>query len=270
MRITSTGNVGIGTTSPVSKLHINNASTAATNFLAGNNNGGTYFGWDSDNIGLVATYTNAPLKFGGNYASSFNEWMRIASTGNVGIGTTSPSVKLHTVGDGLFSSNTNTNLTINSNGGVSILTLITAAGAQSIYGGVGGLNNMDFYTASGFRMRIDPTGNVGIGTSTPQGRLDVRAPGALTIDTAFRVRNSADSNNLIIINGAGGIGVGTTSPLPSAVLDINSTTQGFLPPRMTNAQRLAISLPAVGLMVYCTDATEGLYIYKSTGWTFII
>jgi hypothetical protein len=129
---------------------------------------------------------------------------------------------------------------------------------------------MDFYTASGFRMRIDPTGNVGIGTSTPIGRLDVRAPGALSIDTAFRVRNSADSNNLIIINGAGGIGVGTSSPLPSAVLDINSTTQGFLPPRMTNAQRLAISLPAVGLMVYCTDATEGLYIYKSTGWTFII
>ena len=74
----------------------------------------------------------------------------------------------------------------------------------------------------------------------------------------------------MIINGAGGIGVGTTSPLPSAVLDINSTTQGFLPPRMTNAQRTAISLPAVGLMVYCTDATEGLYIYKSTGWTFII
>ena len=116
----------------------------------------------------------------------------------------------------------------------------------------------------------DTNNRLGIGTSTPQGRLDVRAPGALTIDTAFRVRNSADSNNLIIINGAGGIGVGTTSPLPSAVLDINSTTQGFLPPRMTNAQRLAISLPAVGLMVYCTDATEGLYIYKSTGWTFII
>lgn len=56
----------------------------------------------------------------------------------------------------------------------------------------------------------------------------------------------------------------------SAVLTVNSTTKGFLPPRMTNAQRTAIASPAVGLMVYCTDATEGLYIYKSTGWTFVI
>jgi len=56
----------------------------------------------------------------------------------------------------------------------------------------------------------------------------------------------------------------------SALLEVKSTTKGFLPPRMTNAQRTSISAPAVGLMVYCTDATEGLYIYKSTGWTFIM
>lgn len=56
----------------------------------------------------------------------------------------------------------------------------------------------------------------------------------------------------------------------SAVLEARSTTKGFLPPRMTNAQRTAISSPAVGLIVYCTDATEGLYVNKSTGWTFII
>jgi hypothetical protein len=56
----------------------------------------------------------------------------------------------------------------------------------------------------------------------------------------------------------------------SAMLDIQSTTRGFLPPRMTNAQRSAISSPAVGLMVYCTDAVEGLYINKSTGWTLVI
>jgi hypothetical protein len=39
---------------------------------------------------------------------------------------------------------------------------------------------------------------------------------------------------------------------------------------MTNVQRAAIASPAVGLMVYCTDAVEGLYVYKSTGWTFVI
>jgi hypothetical protein len=56
----------------------------------------------------------------------------------------------------------------------------------------------------------------------------------------------------------------------SAVVQVNSTTRGFLPPRMTNAQRSTISSPAVGLMVYCTDAVEGLYINKSTGWTLVI
>jgi hypothetical protein len=39
---------------------------------------------------------------------------------------------------------------------------------------------------------------------------------------------------------------------------------------MTSAQRTAISSPTTGLIVYQTDATEGLYIYKSTGWVQII
>jgi hypothetical protein len=62
----------------------------------------------------------------------------------------------------------------------------------------------------------------------------------------------------------------TATETPSACFEIFSVNKGFLPPRMTNAQRTAISSPAVGLIVYCTDAVEGLYIYKSTGWTFVI
>jgi len=68
----------------------------------------------------------------------------------------------------------------------------------------------------------------------------------------------------------GNLMLGATTDIPSAILNIGSTTKGFLPPRMTNAQRLAIASPAVGLMVYCTDMVEGLYVNKSTGWTFII
>jgi hypothetical protein len=64
-------------------------------------------------------------------------------------------------------------------------------------------------------------------------------------------------------------GIGTSNPVASAKLEVTSTTQGFLPPRMTNAQRIAIATPAVGLCVYCTDVVEGLYINKSTGWTYI-
>lgn len=55
----------------------------------------------------------------------------------------------------------------------------------------------------------------------------------------------------------------------SALLEVRSSdayVRGFLPPRMTSAQRTAIATPATGLMVYQTDGTEGLYIYKSTGW----
>ncbi len=49
------------------------------------------------------------------------------------------------------------------------------------------------------------------------------------------------------------VGIGTTTPDASANLDVSSTTKGFLPPRMTIAQRSAITNPAQGLMIYCTN-----------------
>lgn len=52
------------------------------------------------------------------------------------------------------------------------------------------------------------------------------------------------------------VGIGTTTPAPSAQLDVNSTTKGFLPPRMTDAQRNSIQNPATGLMIYCTNCGE--------------
>ncbi len=53
---------------------------------------------------------------------------------------------------------------------------------------------------------------------------------------------------------------------PSAMLDIKSDTAGFLPPRMTETQRDAISNPATGLIIYQTDGTAGLYQYNGTAW----
>lgn len=75
------------------------------------------------------------------------------------------------------------------------------------------------------------------------------------------------SDASIIIDGNGTGNSFTT--IPSSQLTVNSTTKGFLPPRMTSAQRTAISSPAVGLIVYQTDATEGLYEYASTGWRIL-
>ncbi|WP_055435068.1 hypothetical protein [Lacinutrix algicola] len=61
------------------------------------------------------------------------------------------------------------------------------------------------------------------------------------------------------------VGIGTTSPDPSSVLDISSETQGMLAPRMTTAQKLAIVNPADGLLVY--DITESaFYFYNSSNW----
>ncbi len=62
------------------------------------------------------------------------------------------------------------------------------------------------------------------------------------------------------------VGVGTNTPNASAALDVTSTTKGLLPPRMTAAQRVAISSPADGLVVYQTDNTPGLYCYVNGAW----
>ena len=68
------------------------------------------------------------------------------------------------------------------------------------------------------------------------------------------------------------VGVGTATPDASAVLDASSTTQGFLPPRMTYVQRNGIQSPAAGLIIYCTDcALKGeAQIYNGTEWTNMI
>ncbi len=63
----------------------------------------------------------------------------------------------------------------------------------------------------------------------------------------------------------GQTGVGTTSPNASAKLDVTSTTQGFLTPRMTTAQRNAIASPATGLVIFNTE-TNCFNFYTGTVW----
>ncbi|CAA7197060.1 FISUMP domain-containing protein [Chryseobacterium potabilaquae] len=65
-----------------------------------------------------------------------------------------------------------------------------------------------------------------------------------------------DGHNLGFTDGR--IGMGTNSPDPSAILDLTSTNDGFLPPRMTKTQMDAISGPAQGLVIYCTDCFGNL------------
>jgi hypothetical protein len=67
------------------------------------------------------------------------------------------------------------------------------------------------------------------------------------------------------LRGFSQIGIGTITPNPSAALDVTSTTSGFLPPRMTQAQRNAITSPAAGLTVYDTT-TNSNWFFNGTIW----
>jgi hypothetical protein len=63
-----------------------------------------------------------------------------------------------------------------------------------------------------------------------------------------------------------GIGNGTVIPHPTAALEIKDTARGLLIPRMSMAQRTAITNPAEALMVYQTDSTKGFWYYNGAEW----
>ena len=198
------GNVGIGTTAPNSQLHIYSASTLSTvskiENTAAPTQSSSYLILKSDTgssgniyralIGQDAAGTNrfAVGSFGGgegditlNTGSSLTERMRILSTGNVGIGTTSPTAPLSVVRN---SGTTGTNLlrlmsddTWNSNfilsnqsTGAHDWSLISTGQSNSY--GVGKFQIFD-NTAAAIRMTIDTAGNVGIGTTSPEYPLSI-------------------------------------------------------------------------------------------------
>jgi hypothetical protein len=73
-------------------------------------------------------------------------------------------------------------------------------------------------------------------------------------------------SSLTFCSNAQNVGIGTTTPHPSAALDISDTSKGILIPRMTMNQRIAIQNPAEGLMVYQTDSIKGYWYFDGTEW----
>ena len=204
VRIDASGNVGIGTTSPVMNgvgtlLHIH-ASTA-TNLsglhLTNNESGsgaadGLIVAKWSDGTNYLYDYENKPIVFGTNNA----ERMRILGSGNVGIGTTSPGMGLHISGSA--SSNNYGMRVVNTDAsGYSTIQMGgTDAGiyrngsSQTTYGGASSLNLITvsghpiaFSTSNALRMQIDGSGNVTIaGTSLTPGLGNTTTGHALRAD----------------------------------------------------------------------------------------
>lgn len=99
-------------------------------------------------------------------------------------------------------------------------------------------------------------GNLAIGTGTAARVIKFHTGGTTTANERMR------------IDDAGRVGIGISVPNTSAIVDITSTTNGLLIPRMTAANKAAISSPATGLMIYQTDGTTGFYYYNA-GWNYI-
>ena len=171
---TSGGNLGIGTSSPSSKIDAYNSSTTSTVIRTRNDTTTVYL--DANNAyAYLNTFTNHPLLFGTNNI----ERMRIDSSGNVGIGTSSPTYKLDIQSPSAtfgLQSTTTTNLSYitlrnagynyvgveNSAGGG----LFTSSSAYALVLGTVSAYPIQFGTSGIIRATIDSSGNVQVGGTT--------------------------------------------------------------------------------------------------------
>ena len=89
--------------------------------------------------------------------------------------------------------------------------------------------------------------------------------GASNIGISAAASGGTNNYAIVVPSGGGNVGIGTTTPNASALLDVTSTTQGAVLPRMNTTQMNAISSPVAGLMVYNSDSTSYCY-YNGSVW----
>jgi hypothetical protein len=272
--------LGIGTASPTQNIHIS-GSTSPSLYIQ-ETSGFTAARLITSSTFVVspladlATYsgvyaTNNGIFVGGGYfgVSGYNsirffttasERARIFSNGNFAIGTTTDAgYKLDVngttrlngsttfgtlgIGTGMFWDNTNNRLGI---------------------GNSAPTYNLDIVSGSSPNIRITRNGatEIRIGASTlATGGLI----GTYSASPLIFLSNSVESMRLFT---TGNVAIGTTTDVASSKLTIESTTQGFLPPRMTTTQKNAIATPAAGLVVY--DTTLGkLCVRGASAWETI-
>lgn len=305
----STSNVGIGSTSPYKSLSVRTStSTEALEVRATTGNTGVRFSIADASV-TTDTYSKGAIYYLNTGASSAvgtmifalnnaftsanvttaDERMRLVPSGNLGIGSTNPTSRLHIKGSGATSSTTSL-LVDKSDGNTSFL---VRDDAQSIfYGGVA----MNFYNASQY-LNIKGAGttnatySVKVTNSAATSLFLIQDDGKVVVQNntltvsgyGARINNlqvgvlgsktisSTDTDSAVTITGSGVVvtGGGTTgTPNASALLQVDSTVRGFLPPRMTTTQKNAIATPAAGLMVFDTTLAK-LCVYSGSAWETI-
>jgi len=148
----------------------------------------------------------------------------------------------------------------------------TSVGASSLYGNASGVYNTaigsqagQYYSGLTSMTRADSS--IFIGSLSKPNSINQNNQIVIGVNAVGVGSNSVVLGNDNITTTAlkGSVGIGTTSPAASSLVDMTSTTKGLLIPRMTTTQRNAISSPSVGLKVYdLTDSSN--YTHDGTRW----
>jgi hypothetical protein len=120
-------------------------------------------------------------------------------------------------------------------------------------------------------LKIEDGGNIRLGGNVYASQYIFNGSATATwmrfVPSTHQIELSTNANKMVVVK-SNGVGINTDTADASAVLQADSTTQGFLPPRMTDAERDAIATPAAGLMIYDTTNNQMNYWNGSTWIAF--
>jgi hypothetical protein len=251
--LNSNGNVGVGTSSPISTLHTAGTLTVGPNASAGTVGNAQITTGGASPISNRLTYgtdgTGWKLAFSKNQGGAITDQVTIQDNGYVGIGTTTPGNALDVENGNIDASGY---IMAGGTGGGAVL----FSGTTAVNGG-GVAGGCSFES----RPRIGDWGQwltIGEPNGTNGGMIMQIQGTAIYTGTSTGITAGPSLRNCLD-NGSGWVGLGTTSP--AAALDITSSTSGFLPPRMASNP----AAPAQG-MVYYNTGTNCLMMYNGTSW----